>query len=69
MTMESGRFQRALGRLEAAVERLDRLPPAAGGDDRLAAFEEFGPFDERVAIGEEWPILAGLYRARPGRLV
>jgi glycosyltransferase involved in cell wall biosynthesis len=31
------------------------------------AFEEFGPFDERVAIGEEWPILAGLYRARPRR--
>lgn len=28
-------------------------------------FEEFGPFDERVAIGEEWPILAGLYRSRP----
>jgi len=27
-------------------------------------FEEFGPFDERVAIGEEWPILAGVYRCR-----
>ncbi len=25
-------------------------------------FDRFGPFDERVAIGEEWPILAGLYR-------
>jgi glycosyltransferase involved in cell wall biosynthesis len=34
-----------------------------------AAFEEFGPFDERVAIGEEWPILAGLYRSRPRRLI
>jgi glycosyltransferase involved in cell wall biosynthesis len=32
-------------------------------------FEEFGPFDEDVVIGEEWPILAGLYRARPKRLV
>jgi glycosyltransferase involved in cell wall biosynthesis len=28
-------------------------------------FDEFGPFDEEVAIGEEWPILAGLYRHRP----
>ena len=27
-------------------------------------FNEFGPFDEQVAIGEEWPILAGLYRSR-----
>ncbi|MBM4074373.1 MAG: glycosyltransferase [Planctomycetes bacterium] len=26
------------------------------------AFDEFGPFDESVAIGEEWPILAGVYR-------
>lgn len=34
-----------------------------------AAFDEFGPFDERVAIGEEWPILAGLYRRRPDRFV
>lgn len=34
-----------------------------------AAFEEFGPFDERVAIGEEWPILAGLYRRRRDRLI
>src|SRR5262245_49657469 len=25
-----------------------------------SAFDEFGPFDEAVAIGEEWPILAGL---------
>jgi len=32
-------------------------------------FDEFGPFDERVAIGEEWPILAGLYRARRHRLI
>ncbi len=34
-----------------------------------AAFHEFGPFDEDVAIGEEWPILAGLYRARPQRFI
>jgi len=27
-------------------------------------FEEFGPFNEDVAIGEEWPILAGVYRRR-----
>ena len=26
------------------------------------AFQAYGPFDEAVAIGEEWPILAGLYR-------
>ncbi|MCY2962394.1 MAG: glycosyltransferase [Planctomycetota bacterium] len=34
-----------------------------------SAFDEFGPFDEGVAIGEEWPILASVYRARPGRFV
>jgi glycosyltransferase involved in cell wall biosynthesis/SAM-dependent methyltransferase len=33
------------------------------------AFDEFGPFDERVDIGEEWPILAGLYRTRRRRFV
>ncbi|MFN0051736.1 MAG: glycosyltransferase [Planctomycetales bacterium] len=33
------------------------------------AFHEFGPFDEEVAIGEEWPILAGLYRARPQQFI
>lgn len=33
-----------------------------------AAFDEFGPFDERVAIGEEWPILAGVYATRPRKL-
>ena len=27
-----------------------------------ATFDSFGPFDEGVAIGEEWPILAGLYK-------
>lgn len=27
-------------------------------------FDEFGPFDEQVAIGEEWPILASVYRHR-----
>lgn len=31
-------------------------------------FERYGPFDEDVEIGEEWPILAGLYRAEPHRL-
>jgi glycosyltransferase involved in cell wall biosynthesis len=29
-------------------------------------FEDFGPFHEDVAIGEEWPILAEVYRRRPG---
>jgi len=32
-------------------------------------FVGYGPFDETVAIGEEWPILADLYRAEPSRLV
>lgn len=32
-------------------------------------FDEFGPFDEQVAIGEEWPILANLYRHRPQSFV
>lgn len=27
-------------------------------------FDEFGPFDEEVAIGEEWPILARVYQQR-----
>jgi glycosyltransferase involved in cell wall biosynthesis len=34
-----------------------------------AVFDRFGPFDESVAIGEEWPILAGRYRDDPRRLV
>ena len=52
------------------LERRAAAPPAAGqGDAGLhvlhpEAFDEFGPLDQRVAIGEEWPILAGLYRAR-----
>lgn len=33
------------------------------------AFDEFGPFNEEVAIGEEWPILASVYRHRPRRFV
>lgn len=33
------------------------------------AFERFGPFDEAVSIGEEWPILAGVYGARPRRFI
>jgi hypothetical protein len=39
--MESERFQQALRRLEAAVERLERLPatPVAPSDGRLAALE------------------------------
>jgi glycosyltransferase involved in cell wall biosynthesis len=32
-------------------------------------FDRFGPFDERVAIGEEWPILAGRYHDDPHRFV
>jgi glycosyltransferase involved in cell wall biosynthesis len=34
-----------------------------------AVFDEFGPFDEEVAIGEEWPILAGVYRSRPHQFI
>ncbi|MFO0909078.1 MAG: glycosyltransferase [Isosphaeraceae bacterium] len=34
-----------------------------------AVFDALGPFDERVAIGEEWPILAELYRDRPRRFI
>lgn len=33
------------------------------------AFETFGPFDTRVAIGEEWPILARIHWERPERFV
>ncbi len=33
------------------------------------AFDEFGPFDEEVAIGEEWPILASVYHHRPRQFV
>ncbi len=33
------------------------------------AFDAFGPFDETVAIGEEWPILAEVYRDNPRRFV
>ena len=44
-----------------------RCPPACSA--RGLAFAEFGPFDVRVAIGEEWPILAGLYRSRRDRLI
>jgi glycosyltransferase involved in cell wall biosynthesis len=33
------------------------------------AFEDFGPFNEDVAIGEEWPILAEVYRARRNEFI
>ncbi len=33
------------------------------------AFDGYGPFDESCKIGEEWPILAGLYRSEKGALV
>ncbi len=32
-------------------------------------FDRHGPFDEQVAIGEEWPILAGLYRESPRSVI
>lgn len=32
-------------------------------------FRRLGPFDETVTLGEEWPILAGLYRTDRSRLV
>jgi len=34
-----------------------------------SVFARYGPFDETVAIGEEWPILADLYRTERHRLV
>ncbi len=42
MTMESQRFQQALGRLEAAIERVERVatPSSPGApDSRLAVLE------------------------------
>ena len=42
MSMESEHFQRALGRLEAAVERVERAAgnlPAGSDDARLTALE------------------------------
>jgi glycosyltransferase involved in cell wall biosynthesis len=56
-------------------EHVRRLPlPRAKAMPALmfctaTVFDEFGPFDEEVAIGEEWPILAELYRQRPKRFV
>ncbi len=32
-------------------------------------FDKYGPFDEKVEIGEEWPILTRVFRAEPERLV
>jgi glycosyltransferase involved in cell wall biosynthesis len=32
-------------------------------------FDRHGPFDESVQIGEEWPVLAGLYASGPKRVV
>jgi GT2 family glycosyltransferase len=32
-------------------------------------FEDLGPFNEDVAIGEEWPILARLYRSRRSEFI
>jgi glycosyltransferase involved in cell wall biosynthesis len=34
-----------------------------------ATFDTYGPFDEDVVIGEEWPILAGLYCEKPNHFV
>jgi glycosyltransferase involved in cell wall biosynthesis len=34
-----------------------------------SAFDRYGPFDEEVAIGEEWPILANVYRLERERFV
>ena len=32
-------------------------------------FDQLGPFDETVVIGEEWPILAGMYQKRRSEFV
>lgn len=56
-------------------EHVRRLPlPRAKAMPALmfctrAVFHGFGPFDERVSIGEEWPILARVYRCQPGRFI
>lgn len=34
-----------------------------------AAFAHFGPFDESVSIGEEWPILARIYKTSRERFI
>lgn len=34
-----------------------------------AAFEMYGPFDEEVGIGEEWPLTAMCYRHDPDRFI
>ncbi len=34
-----------------------------------STFDALGPFDEEVAVGEEWPILAGLYRILPQAVI
>ena len=36
---------------------------------RGTTFEDLGPFNEDVAIGEEWPILARLYRSRRNEFI
>lgn len=70
--LDGGRLARCWWAFWNAVRRLPlaraKAMPACMFCTR-AAFAEFGPFDERVAIGEEWPILAGLYRARRDRLI
>jgi hypothetical protein len=38
--MESEHFTQALGRIEAAIERLEQANPAPAADTRLAALEE-----------------------------
>jgi glycosyltransferase involved in cell wall biosynthesis len=32
-------------------------------------FDRYGPFDEGVLLGEEWPILCGIYRREPQKFV
>lgn len=34
-----------------------------------AVFDDFGPFDEHIVIGEELPITGGLYAARPDHFI
>ncbi len=69
--LDGGRLARCWWAFWNAVRRLPlaraKAMPACMFCTR-DAFDEFGPFDESVAIGEEWPILAGLYRKRRHRL-
>lgn len=71
-TFDGGRRARLWWAFWNAVRRLP-LPRAKAMPAFMFctrdAFDRYGPFDETVAIGEEWPILAGVYAAERSRFV